>query len=343
VTQNDTIATSSTTYSLEFGASTPSNTTVTLATDAITSGGILMTPGAGSATIKGGTLSTGSTGGELIINQWNTTASLTISSLINSTTVVTKSGSGALILGGTTDSYTGKTYVNQGTLIVSGSLSGAGGAITVAALSTLEVDGSTNSAKTITDTGGTLQGQGQALGVISVSQGGSLAPGLSVNNTNTGTLTTSSNVSLDFTSAFNIRLGQLSAGTDNDQLKIGASGTATLNNSTLNLTLGANFANAPVDTFYNILVGGYNDTTSGYFGNAVPTTTPGIATLTVNGDQFEVIYGSDGSTDGLAFTGNNSDITVEFIGVPEPSTWASILAGAGMLLVMSRRRARRIS
>jgi len=240
---------------------------------------------------------------------------------------LTKAGSGTWTLSAASG-YTGTTSVNAGTLIVSGSLAGTASA-SVAAGATLEVDGLVNAAVGVS---GTLLGTGSAGAINSV--GGTLEPGESTGSIATGILTSTNNVSLDAKSTFTVRLGvSAPLGTDNDRLA--TSGTASLSGS-LNLILGPTFANAiPGTTFYNIiLTGGASDLT-GSFANAVPTA--GIGTLiTASGATFSVLYGSDGTNDGLAGVGG--DVTLELTAVPEPGTWAMLLGGAALLCVYHRRR-----
>ncbi len=110
-----------TTNSLRFNNGAP--TTVTLSSSSpaspnrLTTGGILVENAAAVAAINGGFLSSAS--GELIVEQFNTFASFTISSGIVDTAAVgvTKSGAGTLILsGGASNTYTGPTVVTGGIL-----------------------------------------------------------------------------------------------------------------------------------------------------------------------------------------------------------------------------------
>lgn len=279
---------------------------------------------------NGSTLGIDTTGGNFT---WSTTG---IVNPHNGSNVLglAKLGSNSLTLS-TTNSYTGATTVSAGTLIVSGSLTGTT-AVSVAGGATLSVDGLIKTATTITDTGGLVQGQG-TVGAVNITLSGTLAPGLSTANGNAGTLTSVNGVSLDSSSAFDVRLG-VSSATDHDELLVTTGSSVTLGNSTLNITLGSNIAGAPLHTFYNIIFGGYNSNSPTYFGNTAEA--GGIGTITDGGYEFEVIYGSDGTTDGAALVGN--DVSLEDLGaIPEPDTWASLVAGAGFLLIVRRRRYRK--
>ncbi len=104
---------------------------------ALTTGGLLETPnvGANAVSITGGSLM-GPAGSDLVVNQYNTSSSMTISSsLVNSSTAsataLTKTGPGTLYLTGTNNPYSGGTYVNGGILGI-----GNGGSEYAAALGT---------------------------------------------------------------------------------------------------------------------------------------------------------------------------------------------------------------
>jgi fibronectin-binding autotransporter adhesin len=118
VTANGSPAADSITNSLRFNTGVAA--TVTLSgNNTITSGGILVgtTVGSRVSTITGGTLR-GSSGGDLVVFQNNTSGNLVIASQIvdnTSATALTKSGAALLALAGA-NTYTGTTFVNAGTL-----------------------------------------------------------------------------------------------------------------------------------------------------------------------------------------------------------------------------------
>ena len=53
--------------------------------------------------------------------------------------------------------------------------------------------------------------------------------------------------------------------------------------------------------------------------------------------MFDVFYGVQGNST----TTPGSDIVVELVSVPEPGTWAEIIAGIGVLCIWQRRPRRR--
>jgi len=105
---------------------------------------------------------------------------MTRSNAISGTGVVTKSGAGELILSGS-NSYTGSTAVNAGSLIINGNQSAANGVVTVAA-------------------GATLGGSGTIGGATTIS--GVLAPGNSI-----GTLTVANDVTWNAGESWVFELG----------------------------------------------------------------------------------------------------------------------------------------
>jgi len=248
---------------------------------------------------------------------------------------------GAMILSNT-NSYSGATTVSGGTMIVSGSLSGTK-SVSVASAATLEVDGLVNTSATNT-VNGTLQGIG-TVGTITT-HGGTLAPGLTAANsqTATGTLTATGAVNLSGSTNFNIRLGLSVSGTDGDQLAAtGASNAVSLNGANLQLTLGTAVNNpAVIDTYYLIINGGAGGT--GVGGNIFAGLTQGSSFNVSNGFTFTIDYASTFLGSNSAPTvGGGDDVVVELTAIPEPSTWATMLGGFGMLLFVQRirRKARR--
>ena len=140
-----TIASGQSFTGLNFQNTTDTNQAVTLA-GTITTNGILRSGnGASTTTISGGTsIATTTAGANLVIRTDLPNDALTISTPIldNSTSGLTKSGVGKLVLSGTTSTYSGQTYVNAGTLNIQNSNAlGSSTTTTVASGGKLELQG----------------------------------------------------------------------------------------------------------------------------------------------------------------------------------------------------------
>jgi autotransporter-associated beta strand protein len=92
----------------------------TMSSGTLTVPGILKSGGGAVSTISGGTAVTGGTGIELVVRTDAASDALTVSTPVTGTGALTKSGTGTLTLSSGTNSYTGATYVNGGTLEIGG-------------------------------------------------------------------------------------------------------------------------------------------------------------------------------------------------------------------------------
>jgi hypothetical protein len=265
-------------------------------------------------------------------------SNITLTGGLNGTGGIIAKGTGVLTLGGS-NGYTGVTTVSNaggtgGRLVISGSVTGST-SVGVATGANLEVDGLLATNGVQVDISGRLSGNGMINGATILSTG-TLAAGFSTGSTTPGILASTNNIAFSSTTGtLSIRVGLTTgASGDNDQLSI-TSGALTLDDTTLRLSLGAAEAGAPFDALYDIVSGGASGTGSGtdVFGNA-PASGDSI---TVGSQQFDVFYGvAAGST-----TAPGSDIAVELVSVPEPGTWAEILAGISILCIWQRTRRRR--
>ena len=165
-----------------------------------------------------------------------------------------------------------------------------------------------------------------------VANGGTIAPGLTVANaaTSEGILTADGPITLSGSTTFAIRLA-LGRGTASDQLAMN-SGSILLNKAILQLTIGGFLTNpTQVGQDYVIINGGAGSTG---IGNDVFAQG---GSINVGNYAFNILYATN--PNGI---GSGSDVVLQVTAVPEPGTWAAILSGFGMLLVVQRmRRARR--
>jgi fibronectin-binding autotransporter adhesin len=262
--------------------------------------------------------------GQLIANQANSTQFAGAISGIGGS--LTKTGSGQLMLSGA-NTYSGTTTVSAGTLALGGSGSvHISPTIVVKAGATLDVAGVTagnnfDGSHFALQSGQMLKGNGTIVGALDIAAGAMIAPGESIGTLSAGPITLSGSTS---TLNAEIDLGNTLAA---DLLN--ASGTMTLNGSTLLLSL----INAPDST------------------DLVTPKTFEIVAL----DGANVVVGSFGTITGLpsgysatidtAFTGvdalgrigDGNDIAVTLSAVPEPSTLALLPLVLLVMLHRSRR------
>lgn len=192
-----------------------------------------------------------------------------------------KFGVGALTLSGT-NTYTGDTIVNDGKLLINGSISSN---VTV-------------------KTGAVVGGSGEidSTHALVVEGGATLALGNSPARLDVGTL------SLQSGSSFNVKLNGMNAGTEYDQIHVtgtGAShGLVTIGtNVTLNSVLG--FTATAGNTFVIIDNDG-NDAVSGTFKNLAQG-----ALLTISGKKFHIVYdyeSGDGNKNDVALILNSPPV-----------------------------------
>jgi autotransporter-associated beta strand protein len=215
-----------------------------------------------------------------------------ISGIISGGATLTKLGNGTLTLAGD-NTYTGATNVNAGTLLVEGSNS--------------------STALTTVANGATIGGSGSLAGDLSVSSGGTLAPGSSAGTFSTGNLSLASGSTVDF--EFGLLASDLVNVTGSLSLAGASLGLSNLDTGTLSL--------------------GHSLTLFGYTGLLTGTFT-GLADL----DQFnqagynwQIRYAD--VTPGTLNGGTGSSFVTLTV-VPEPS--AALLGGLGLLVLLRRRR-----
>ncbi len=230
-------------------------------------------------------------------------------------TGINKVGAGTLTLAASSPLYDGAFFVNAGTLNLAA-------ANTLPQVTTLVVN-----------SGGTLAGNGAVGGSVSVAAGGTLAPGNSAGRISVGNTVTFAANSVAF-----MELGGATSA-DYDQLLVG--GALNLN-GTLTLSLLNNFVPTLNEKFYLFDDLGLLSPT-GTFANG---TGAGNLLFTDNaGNTYQINYADHDPAD--LSNALNNDVSLTVVGlavVPEPSTWALLLAaGVGGLLTRAVRPRRSVA
>ncbi|MBP6863632.1 MAG: autotransporter-associated beta strand repeat-containing protein [Candidatus Didemnitutus sp.] len=254
-----------------------------------------------------GTIETGSAG---VTVQTSATPTIFEGTLTGSGSV-TVSGSGKLTIASSGHTYTGETTVSGGTLKITGDIS--------------------SSALTAVSNRGVLAGTG-TVGVLSLANGGTLAPGSSPGTLNAGDTTFGEGGYY----AWEINDAQGSAGTNWDLLNV--TGTLTFSATTENpftislLTLTAGNDSGPLFNFNSGLSHAYTIATAsgGIFGF-----NPNAITLNLAGFENSL----DGGAWSVAQAGNNVNLVFTST-IPEPSTYAALFGAAVLGLATWKRRRR---
>lgn len=258
-----------------------------------------------------------------ISNQVGAVRNLTISGSGNTTiTGVIANGTGTTTANGliiantgvTTISgaatYTGATSVTAGKLLVSGTI---GGTATVGSGATLA--GGANLISTI--------------GILAADAGATVLPG---DNGTVGTLNAGAVTFGDSTTHLGIDIG---VSADQIATTLGAPVTVALNNVVLDVTLLGSYVHTDGARF--LIINNQNDASV-----LTGQLSTGLSQIDLGADKFTVLYNAqyDSTGNWISDTGGN-DLAL-IVAVPEPSTWAFILGGVGMLGVF-RGRSRRSS
>ncbi len=263
-------------------------------------------------------------------------------SAINTYTGPTAVNEGSLLLSG---SVTSNTTVNAASLTVSGTLTGTvtanngstilligtiAGATTVNSASTLIAKG-TLSGSTVVNSGGTLGGTGTT-GSVTVN-GGVIAPGDPSAPSAIGDLTVNGNVSFSGTSALNIQFDyDIPA---KDLLNLTGTGILTISSgAVLNLSVSVSDAVAVATPYIGTPL-----TIIDYADGGWTSTGPGNNVFVgMNDDQ--TFIAPSGFTYRISYdgTGGVSEVTLTLMAIPEPGVAMSLLGGLGLLLGVRRRR-----
>jgi autotransporter-associated beta strand protein len=218
---------------------------------------------------------------------------------------LTKTGLGTQVLAGLNNSYTGATTINEGTLLVNGSLDAAAGKVTV-------------------NPNGTLGGTGTIARDVDVF--GTLSPGASIESFDTG------NLLIGETGTLDNELGRDGGIPVSDIVNV--TGAVTLAaGANLKLTLFAGLDQPVFKDIFYLVANDSDDAVTGVFTklDGVDAALGEGSTFTWNSQSWKITYTADA---GLSFAGGN-DIAIKV--VPEPATMGLLAIGA---LAMLRRRRR---
>jgi autotransporter-associated beta strand protein len=258
-------------------------------------------------------------------------------------TAVTVTGGTQTLRG--TNTYTGATKVTAGTLTIKGSL--ANTTTTVNNTGTLNGNGTIGGAVTsygavagtlgfgsdvTMKTGGNLSGSHLITGALSAESGATIAPGTAAGDI--GTITAST-FSLASGAHLSLDINGTSAGTNADEIITTASNGCSLGGD-LTLTIGSAYVTPEMGDALMLILNQGTGTVSTTFSSV--NITVNNVTSNFSGAEGTImnIEGQDFKLSYAAGTGND----VELLAVPEPSTWAMLVGGFGMLISFQKMRRR---
>jgi len=230
---------------------------------------------------------------------------------------VTKNGAGKWILSGTS-TYSGTTVINDGMLLINGSLSPSSSAAV-----------SVNAAS---PAAGVLGGTGLIARPVTINSGGTIAPG-----STTGTLDIAGPLTLGPGSIYAVEIGGITAGDGigfHDQLNMSdPTGSVSLDNTAvLSVSLAGGFDPATAGSSVLFIL---NRADTGSYTTSFAGAPEG-SLITFAGGRANITYAANAT--GGTLTGGN-DIALFNVAVPEPGP-IGLLAAVGTGLLARRRRQR---
>ena len=228
---------------------------------------------------------------------------LVVNGVVSSTSAIALNLTGGTITLTGSNTYSGGTTVNSGTVFVnntSGSGTGTGSV-------------------SVNNSGTTLGGTGTISGAVTVASGANLSPG-ATGAGSTGTLHTGA-LTLSSGSNFNVDVNNTTAGSF-DQVSV--TGTVIVTGSNIVVTPGVGLTVG--DKVFVVLNDGV-EAVVGQFAQGM-TVTSGL-------DVFAINYMDNGDSGAAA-----NDISLTVIAIPEPSTWLAATLALGALASTQRRRLR---
>ena len=208
---------------------------------------------------------------------FNRSDAYTFAGIISGLGIVKQKGQGSLNLTGS-NTYTGQTDVDAGTLLVQGTVAG----------------------NTTVNSGATLGGIGIVGGLVTVANGGTLAPG-----TSTGILTLGNGLTMQTGSTLDVEINGIIEGKDYDQLRV--TGAVDLSGSLLNLRFSP--SQSQVGRYKIILNDGTDPIVGTFNGITEAGKFYGLGNSSVLSSSYASLTGNDFSVSHLIYADRAADQT----------------------------------